>query len=248
MSQTSDAPVRRELVLVMPVYNEAECIGAVVRHWRDTLELLAIDFELLVLNDGSKDDTARELERFCDDPRVSVINKANSGHGPTILQGYREAVSRAGWVFQVDSDDEMGPESFASFWKRRDRYDALFGIRWHREQDGARRVLSAGSRVLVGLLFGRGVRDVNVPYRLMRASKLAPILAAIPDDTFAPNLLISGVLGRERGRVTNRLVPHENRKTGTASLDPRKLGRIALRSGRQTLAFMLRFRLKGLGG
>jgi dolichol-phosphate mannosyltransferase len=246
MPQPQGAPARRELILVMPVYNEAECISGVVRQWRDAFERLAIDFELLVLNDGSKDETARELASFADDPRVRVVNKANSGHGPTILQGYREAVSRAGWVFQVDSDDEMGPESFAGFWKRRGRYDALFGVRWHREQDGPRRVLSAGSRVLVGLLFGQGVRDVNVPYRLMRSRVLKPIVEAIPDDTFAPNLLISGVLGRGRGRVTNRLVPHENRKTGTASLDPRKLGRIALLSGRQTLAFMLRFRFKGL--
>ncbi len=245
MPQPTGALAHRELILVMPVYNEAECIVAVVRKWRDAFERLAIDFELLLLNDGSKDDTARELERFENDPHVRVVNKTNSGHGPTILRGYREAVARADWVFQVDSDDEMGPEPFGEFWKRRDRYDALFGIRWHREQDGARRVLSAGSRVLVGLMFGRGVRDVNVPYRLMRASKLAPIVAAIPEDTFAPNLLISGVLGRERHRVTNRNVLHENRKTGTASLDSRKLGRIALLSGRQTLAFLLRFRLKG---
>ncbi len=237
---------RRELILVMPVYNEAECISGVVEKWRDAFERLAIDFELLVLNDGSKDDTARELERFQSAPRVRVINKTNSGHGPTILQGYREAVAHADWVFQVDSDDEMGPQSFADFWKRRERYDAIFGVRWHRQQDAQRRVLSAGSRVLVRLLFGRGVRDVNVPYRLMRASKLVPIVAAIPDDTFAPNLLISGVLGRNRHRVTNRNVLHENRKTGTASLDPRKLGRIALLSGRQTLAFMLRLRLQGL--
>lgn len=248
MPQLPGAPPRRELILVMPVYNEAACISAVVRKWRSAFESLAIDFELLVLNDGSKDDTARELEPFASDPRVSVVNKANSGHGPTITQGYREAVSRAQWVFQVDSDDEMGPESFAGFWQRRERFDALFGVRWHREQNPSRRVLSAGSRVLVRLLFGRGVRDVNVPYRLMRASTLAPVVAAIPADTFAPNLLISGVLGRARSRVTNRLVPHENRKTGAASLDPRKLGRIALLSGRQTLAFMLRLRFKGSNG
>ncbi len=245
MPQPTSVPARRELILVMPVYNEAECIAGVVQKWRDAFERLAIDFELLVLNDGSKDETARELERFAHDPRVRVVNKTNSGHGPTIIEGYRQAASRADWVFQVDSDDEMGPEPFCEFWKRRERYDALFGVRWHREQDGARRVLSAGSRVLIGLLFGRGVRDVNVPYRLMRASKLAPLVAAIPDDTFAPNLLISGVLGRHRHRVTNRNVLHENRKTGTASLDPRKLGRIALLSGKQTLAFLLRFRLKG---
>jgi len=247
MSQLPDSPARRELILVMPVYNEADCISDVVSKWREAFAHLGIDAELLVLNDGSKDDTAQQLERFADDERVHVINKANSGHGPTILQGYRQAVKRANWVFQVDSDDEMAPDSFAAFWKRREKYDAIFGIRWHREQDPTRGILSAGSRAVVKLLFGRGVRDVNVPYRLMRASALMPVVEAIPDDTFAPNLLISGVLGRKRNRVANIPVPHKHRKTGAVSLDPRKLGRIAARSGRETLVFMLRSRLEGLG-
>jgi len=243
MSHLSDSPARRDLILVMPVYNEADCVFEVVSKWRDTFAALGINAELLVLNDGSKDDTAQQLERFAGDERVNVVNKANSGHGPTILRGYREAVARAEWVFQVDSDDEMAPDSFEQFWKRREKYDAIFGVRWHREQDVTRKILSAGSRVAVRLLFGRGVQDVNVPYRLMRSAALAPIVKAIPDDTFAPNLLISGVLGRNRRRVTNIPVPHEHRKTGAVSLDPRKLGRIAFRSGRETIGFMLRSRL-----
>jgi len=247
MSSQPEAPARRELILVMPVYNEADCISDVVSKWRDAFSGLGIEAELLVLNDGSKDDTAQQLERFADDKRVRVVNKANSGHGPTILEGYKQAVKRADWVFQVDSDDEMAPDSFAQFWKRREKYDAVFGIRWQREQDATRKILSAGSRVVVRLLFGRGVQDVNVPYRLMRSQTLAPIVAAIPADTFAPNLLISGVLGRNRRRVANIPVPHEHRKTGTVSLDPRKLGRIAARSGRETVVFMLRSRLGGLG-
>lgn len=246
MSSQPEASLRRELILVMPVYNEAECVAGVVEKWRDTFAHLSINAELLVLNDGSKDGTAQTLAQFEDDAHVTVINKANSGHGPTILQGYRQAVKRADWVFQVDSDDEMQPDQFAEFWKRRDKYDAIFGVRWHREQDAGRRVLSAGSRVVVRSLFGRGVHDVNVPYRLMRADKLAPIVAAIPDDTFAPNLMISGVFGRTPRRVTNRNVLHENRKTGTVSLKSSKLWKIALKSARQTTAFMVRTRLKGL--
>ncbi len=246
MSSLEQASSRRDLILVMPVYNEAQCVAGVIEKWRDAFEQLNINAELLVLNDGSRDETEQTLEQFQDDERVSIVNKPNSGHGPTILQGYREAVKRADWVFQVDSDDEMQPDAFAGFWKRRDKYDAIFGIRWHREQDAGRRVLSAGSRILVRLFFGRGVRDVNVPYRLMRAEKLAPIVAAIPDDTFAPNLLISGVFGQTVKRVTNRNVLHENRKTGTVSLKSSKLWKIALKSGRQTTAFMVRYRLKGL--
>lgn len=228
-----------DLMVVMPVYNEEACIAGVVRAWRDQLSALDIEFALLVLNDGSKDGTAAALRAFDGDGRVQVVNKANSGHGPTILQGYRRAVNEAEWVFQCDSDDEMPPSSFAKLWARRDRYDALFGYRWQRQQDAARLLLSAGSRVAVRVLFGRGVRDVNTPYRLLRASKLKPIVAAIPDDTFAPNVLISGVFSNYRRRVANLPVPHQNRKTGTASLTSAKVWKVAFKSLRQTFSFRM---------
>lgn len=224
-------------MVVMPVYNEAECIGAVVDEWHAQLVALDLNFEILVLNDGSKDNTAQVLERFEADAHVRVENKANSGHGPTILHGYRQAVERAPWVFQVDSDDEMKPGAFASLWHKREKYDALLGFRHNREQDAARRVLSLGSRAVVKLLFGRGVRDVNTPYRLLRSSILAPIIARIPPDTFAPNVIISGVLSRRRGRLYNHPVPHEGRKTGTASLVSSKLWKVAFRSLWQTARF-----------
>ena len=229
----------RELIVVMPVYNEAECIGAVLDDWCAALNDLNIDFEILALNDGSTDETAFVLATDQNGERVTVINKANSGHGPTILQGYRDAVQRAEWVFQIDSDDEMKPRAFPNFWRRRQNYDAIFGVRVAREQDGARHFLSAGSRATVKFLYGRGVRDVNVPYRLMHADILKPIVAAIPDETFAPNIIISGVMGKRRRRVLNLPVLHENRKTGTGSLTSSKVWKVAARALWQTLRFRM---------
>ena len=229
----------RELIVVMPVYNEAECIRAVLDDWSAALSDLNIDFEIIALNDGSKDDTQNVLSKYENDARITVINKANSGHGPTITQGYRDAATRAEWVFQVDSDDEMKPRAFANFWNRRQDYDAIFGVRAMREQDSARKFLSAGSRATIKFLYSRGVRDVNVPYRLMRARALKPIVTAIPDETFAPNILISGVLGKRRRRVLNLPVTHENRKTGTGSLANSKVWKIAARALVETLKFRM---------
>lgn len=226
-------------MLVMPVYNEEACIAPVVASWRDMLLALRLDFVILVLNDGSQDGTARALEAFEGDPRVRVVNKPNEGHGPTITRGYRIAVEEAVWVFQCDSDDEMKPAHFKKLWDRRFKYDALFGVRAHRQQEPARRLLSAGSRLAVRLVFGRGVRDVNTPYRLLRSSALKAIVRAIPDDTFAPNILISGVFSKRRNRIYNTFVPHENRKTGTASLTSSKVWKVAAKSLRQTLKFKM---------
>jgi len=228
-------PAQAELAVVMPVYNEEECIAEVVRSWCRELERLGVDFRMLVLNDGSRDGTAAALEIFATDRRVQVVNKPNSGHGPTILAGYRRAVDLAPWVFQCDSDNEMRPTSFGELWRRRDDFDALFGARVGRRQNWGRRLISAVSRATVAALWGAGVADVNTPYRLIRATLLRPIVAQIPADTFAPNVIISGALIRAHARIYNHPVPHEPRATGTVSIVRWKLWRSALRAFGQTL-------------
>ena len=231
----SRPPERAALALVMPVYNEEACIAAVVASWRDLFASLGIDFRMFILNDGSRDGTAAALAPLGEDPRIEVINKTNSGHGPTILAGYARAVASAEWVFQCDSDDEMKPDHFPKFWEQRESYDALFGVRTGRAQNAGRSLISAVSRSTVRLLFGAGVTDVNTPYRLMRASLVEQIIAQIPADTFAPNVIISGALARAGVRIHNESVPHEQRRTGTVSIVKWKLWKSAMRSFLQTI-------------
>lgn len=228
---------RCELMLVMPVYNEAACICGVVDAWCAELTRLGIDFGMIILDDGSRDATAEKLAVYRDNPRIAVISKENSGHGPTILCGYRLAVERADWVFQTDSDDEMSPVHFQRLWSERRNYPALFGCRAGRRQNPGRRLISAVSRLAVRLLFAPGITDVNTPYRLMRSDLLARIIAAIPADTFAPNILISGVVAASGLPVLNLPVPHEGRKSGTVSIVKWRLWRAACRSLVQTLVF-----------
>jgi len=100
-----------DLAVVMPVYNEEECIVKVLKSWISTLTALGMRFQIIVLNDGSSDGTQQALNVFDHDNRIDVINKANSGHGPTILMGYKKSVELAEWTFQCDSDNEMKPDS-----------------------------------------------------------------------------------------------------------------------------------------
>ncbi len=227
--------MKYDLALVMPVYNEEACIAAVVRSWRDMLSRCRINFLMVVLNDGSWDDTKEALAEFDGDARIEVVNKENTGHGPTILVGYRGAVEAADWVFQCDSDDEMKPASFPALWERRDAYDALFGSRQGRTQNLGRKLISACSRLVVRALFGNGVADVNTPYRLIRAPILKEIAAQIPTNTFAPNVIISGALSKAGLHIYNRPVACEGRKTGVASIVKWKLWKAAVRSFLQTV-------------
>ncbi len=231
-----------DLAVVMPVYNEEECISDVVSSWLNVLDKAAIHFHLLVIDDGSGDDSAARLSLFAQDERVTIIRKRNTGHGPTILLGYRHGMAIADWVFQVDSDGEMPPESFPELWRRRERYDALFGFRAGRKQGIGRWLISRCSRLAIACLYGSQVRDVNVPYRLIRANLLRHIVPLIPEDTFAPNLIISGALSRMNCRLHNHPVPHCGRQTGCTSIRNWQLWKAALKALIQTCACSLRIR------
>jgi dolichol-phosphate mannosyltransferase len=230
-----------ELALVMPVYNEDACIEAVIDAWYAELSRLGIDFRMIVLNDGSRDNTEARLSHFAGNEQIQVINKENSGHGRTILQGYRLAVAQAEWVFQVDSDDEMGAAHFEGLWKAREGYAALFGFRSGRQQNVGRKLISSISRLAVEMLFGRGIVDVNTPFRLIRSRLLKEIVAMIPVNTFAPNILISGVLAASNQPLLNIPVPHEGRKTGQVSIVKWRLWKAAACSLMQTAVFRIKY-------
>jgi dolichol-phosphate mannosyltransferase len=241
-------PSNYELALVMPVYDEEGCIAAVVRSWRDMLGASGIHFVMIVIDDGSRDRTANILQDFVGDERIRVIHQPNTGHGPTILRGYRQAVTLADWVFQCDSDNQMGPESFGGLWEMRHGADAVFGCRRHRRQNLQRSLISFCSRMAVGLFFARGVEDVNTPYRLMRSSVLQPILEYVPPGTFAPNVIICGALTFAGAKVRSVPVPCQPRQTGRGSIVRWRLWRVALVSFGQTLRCSRQIRRSQLRG
>ncbi len=228
-----------DLEVIIPVYNESQCINNVIFDWLKELNALGILFRLIVINDGSTDNTSDVLAQNENNPEIKIIHKANSGHGPTILQGYHLAVKEAHWVCQTDSDNELKAEHFKKMWHEKNNYDAVIGVRDGRLQPLSRKFISFISRHVVSFFYGSGVKDVNCPFRLMKAGILSPILQHIPHDTFAPNVAISGLLVLNRRRVLNISVPHNYRQTGEVSIKQWKLFVAAVKSFLQTI--MIRF-------
>jgi glycosyltransferase involved in cell wall biosynthesis len=222
----------------MPIYNGEATIAAVLDTWISELDRLQIDYEFLLYDDGSNDRSG-ELAAVvaAGAPHLHVRRHANRGHGATILRGYKEA--RGEWLLQIDSDGEMGPEGFEKLWALRVDYDFLVGSRYDRESPVARRVVTAGSRCAVRLLFGKGVQDVNSPYRLMRASRFRPLYAMLRDQTFAPNVILSGLAARTGLRTYEAPVPHITRETVTRALNRWKLWKTAFRCFRETVGVAL---------
>jgi dolichol-phosphate mannosyltransferase len=217
------------LSVVMPVYNEERSIASVIDEWTGVLDALGVDYELRVYDDGSRDQTAAILRRIAaDKPRVVASSHPNRGHGPTIMRGYAEA--RGEWVVQTDSDGEMPASEFERLWRNRELYDFLLGSRDGRHAPRHRRVLTGGSRLIVAALFGRGVRDVNSPFRLMRGTWLREQLRRMPADAAVPNIILSGLAGRDGARILEVPVPHTGRRAGATSLNVRRIVKLSLRA------------------
>lgn len=229
----------KDLGVIVPVYNEEGAIAGVLEKWIAALDELNISYAIHAYNDGSKDASLKILNEYAASAggKIIVHDKSNSGHGPTILSGYVQNCDCCEWLFQIDSDDEMGPECFKELWSRRSDYDFLLGTRDGRVQPLPRKIISAISRFTVRCFYGKGVSDVNSPYRLMRASCFKELYHRIPQDTFAPNVIVSGHAGRKKLRCFELPVPHGGRKTGEVSIKKWKLLKASLRSFMQTISF-----------
>ena len=226
-----------ELAVIIPVYNEEEIIQEVLDDWSRELERLGITYKISVYNDGSKDRTAEILGTYSSHKENIVVhNKENSGHGPTVLLGYREN-SDTEWIFQIDSDGEIGPESFQTLWERRASYDLLLGRRIERRSGVFRTSLSFFARLAVLIFYGSEIHDVNSPFRLMRGELFKEMFFKIPDGTFAPNVILSGAASRAGLRILEHPVHYAARKTGEVSLRKMRLLRAAFRSLFQTIKF-----------
>jgi len=226
-----------ELAIIIPVYNEEKAIENVLEKWSSELEHLGICYQIHVYNDGSKDNTSAVLaEQANRCAQIIIHDKENSGHGPTILQGYQENSDKP-WIFQVDSDDEISPHYFHELWERRDEFDFLIGNRKERESPLSRKIVSFVSRLTVRILYGTGVYDVNSPYRLMRTDVFKDYFSAVPSDTFAPNVIISGIACLKKFRTYQIPVSHSFRRTGEVSIKKAVLLKAAVESFIQTVCF-----------
>lgn len=226
------------LAVIMPVYNEEEIIEEVVKSWICILDKISVEYKIFAYNDGSKDKSGEILEKLAkNEPNLIVINKKNSGHGDTVMQGYTENALSYKWLFQTDSDNEMSPEGFLSLWNKREDYDFLIGKRLGRKQPLTREFISFISRLSVRIFYGKGPWDVNSPYRLMRSEKFIDIFKKIPKGTFAPNIIISAIVGKNKIKFYETPVPCQGRKTGVPSAQNFRMFKVAVKSFLQTIFF-----------
>ncbi|MDR0221015.1 MAG: glycosyltransferase family 2 protein [Lachnospiraceae bacterium] len=221
-----------KLYVVMPAYNEADNIRQVISDWYPVVENTGKDSRLVIVDDGSKDDTYKILTEIDEHyPQLISLTKKNSGHGSTILYAYRYALaSGADYVFQTDSDGQTMAEYFSPFWEARNDYDMIIGCRIIREDGFFRLVITRVLRVVIWLFFGVRIRDANIAYRLMKASTLREVLAKIPAEFYLSNTLISIGFAKMKKHVKSIPVKVRPRQGGVNSVYAPQIVKIGFRA------------------
>lgn len=201
-----------ELVIVTPAFNESVIIEQFVKDWSAYIRSLNISFEFRIYDDSSTDKTAEIIEHMLPIyPELRYHLEMNSGHGPTITKAYQQSLDSK-WIFQIDSDHELPVDVFGELWNSRSSYDLLMGVRTNRDAPFFRRALTKIATITVGLFFGKGPSDINIPYRLIRAEKLLEFLPVNRPSNFAPNVLMTAFAIKNKWRIKTLPVTHNARK------------------------------------
>jgi glycosyltransferase involved in cell wall biosynthesis len=161
--------VNRSLSVVLPAHNEEEAIAQTVHQVIDTLSAWGLDFEVIVVDDGSKDHTGIILDTIAGaHSNVRVVHHpVNQGYGAALVSGF-EAVTKD-LTFFMDSDGQFDIRDLQRFFPLIDEYDAVLGYRIDRQDTWMRKVNAWGWKILVGMVFGVYVRDVDCAFKLYPA-------------------------------------------------------------------------------
>ena len=220
------------LFIVIPAYNEQDNIAKTVTEWYPIVEKYGTDSRLVVIDDGSRDDTFKILtELSAKMPRLTALTKPNKGHGATLLYGYKYALENgADYIFQTDSDGQTLPSEFEPFWIARDKYDISIGYRSKRRDGLSRVFVTKILRLVVYICFKVYVLDANTPYRLMNAEGLRENLKYIPEDYFLTNVALSAIYKKRRQKVHFIPISFRPRQGGVNSINIIKIIKVGLSS------------------
>jgi dolichol-phosphate mannosyltransferase len=171
--------------LILPTYNEAENVRAIVLAAAEALARAAPDgFRVLVVDDGSPDGTGRLADELAaEHDWMEVLHRTEkNGIGPAYLAGFRHALdSGAGYVMEMDSDFSHDPADLARLLGAvYDGADLALGSRYVpgggvREWGLLRRVVSEGGSTYARIVLGLRVRDLTGGFKCFRRDVLEAI-------------------------------------------------------------------------
>lgn len=159
-----------------PCYNDANSIGKLVFQAKKILPTMTDNYEIIVINDGSKDnslDILREIKQKI--PELVIINHSkNRGYGGALMSGFKTATKKL--VFYTDGDGQYDVSELPLLLDcLTPDIDVVNGIKMERQDDGLRVIAGNAYRSFVRNLFSLPIYDVDCDFRLIRQQILRQV-------------------------------------------------------------------------
>jgi glycosyltransferase involved in cell wall biosynthesis len=164
----SDAVTKplKSVSVFYPCYNEEANVERTTLAALKAFRRVAEDFEVIIVNDGSKDRTAEIADRLVKEhPEVRAVhNNPNRGYGGALQRGFREATKD--FVFYTDGDGQFDFEEIDSLIPLMSRYDIVSAYRLDRKDPFMRKVNAFCWTTLVNTLFWLWLRDIDCAFKI----------------------------------------------------------------------------------
>jgi dolichol-phosphate mannosyltransferase len=197
------------LSIVVPFFNEEAVAFQIVDELCREMTRLENGWEAILVNDGSKDRTAEELERAHQQwPQCQVLHLAeNSGQGAALLHGINAA--SAPIIGMMDGDGQNVPADFHDLLPLLLQADMVVGVRADRHDSALRHIMSRIANRVRGALLRDGVTDAGCALKVFRREVIASFLPVHMLNPFMPAFAVSGGF-----RIVERAVRHRARQGG----------------------------------
>ena len=158
--------------VVLPAWNEEHNIATAIQQAVTALEGIGADYEIIVVDDGSRDGTARVVgELQARQPQVRLVrHEVNRGYGQALRSGYAAAQKDLVLIHHADSQFDL--REIKRFLPLLAQADIVCGYRAQRADPFLRKVNALGWNMVVRLLFGYLARDIDCGFKLFRREVL----------------------------------------------------------------------------
>jgi glycosyltransferase involved in cell wall biosynthesis len=210
-------PVRipGSLSLVLPAHNEVDNIEIVIRRALEVLPRHTDTFEIIPVNDGSRDATGRVIDHLAaEDARVRPVHhKTNKGYGGALKSGF--AASRYDFVMFMDADRQFDIGDIQRLAPFVGELDTVAGFRMERSDPMIRRINAEVFNLAVRILFGVHMRDLDCAFKIFRGDQLRSLKLTTSGALI--NAEMQAKLRRQGATLQQVGVPHYPRVAGHAT-------------------------------
>jgi glycosyltransferase involved in cell wall biosynthesis len=198
-----------------PCYNEQENVGRTVGKALEVLEKLNADFEAIIVDDGSSDGTGQIADEIAGrDGRVKVVHhQRNLGYGAALQSGFEAATKEL--VFYTDGDGQFDITEMPPLLALMEQYDIVSCYRLNRQDSFIRKINGWCWTILVCLMFGLKVRDIDCAFKLYKREIFDKIELSSTGALIDAEILARAA--RKGYRITQKGVHHYPRTAGVQS-------------------------------